>query len=200
MNIIVLPDQASSDQAAEEVASKNPDVLYEIVNGQYVELPPMSTSAAVIASRLVIRLGGFAESRQLGQVVAQPLFPMAPGTKTRRRPDVAFVSYTRWAKDRPLPHTDPWPVAPELAIEVVSPTDQVEELFAKLVEYFQVGVLQVWVVIPKQSLIQVYQSLTKISGLTRSDELDGGDILPGFRLPLAFLFEATADNCAPNPA
>jgi Uma2 family endonuclease len=200
MNILVLPEQAASELAAEEAVSKSPDALYEIVNGEYTELPSMSTSATVIASRLVIQLGAFANARQLGEVVAQPLFPMAPGTKTRRRPDVAFVSYARWPKDRPLPHTDPWPVAPELAIEVVSPTDFAEELFTKVAEYFQVGVLQVWVILPKPGLVQIYQSLTKITGLTRADELDGGDILPGFRLPLASVFEAVSENGTPSPA
>ena len=188
MNIIALPEQTVPVPTAEEAASKNPDALYEIVNGQYVELPPMSTSSAVIASRLVRKLGAFADARQLGEVVSQPLFPTAPGTKTRRRPDVAFVSYTRWPKDRPLPNTDPWPVAPELAIEVVSPTDLIEEVFTKLMEYFQVGVNEVWIVFPKQRLVQVYQSLTSVRGLAGADELDGGDILPGFSIPVADLF------------
>jgi Uma2 family endonuclease len=200
MNIIALPEQAAWELAVEEAVSRNPDAPYEVVNGEYAELPPMSTSATVIASRLMRKLGTFTDARQIGEVVAQPLFPMAPGTKTRRRPDVAFVSYARWPKDRPLPHTDPWPVAPELAIEVVSPTDFAEELFTKVAEYFQVGVLQVWVVFPKPGLIQIYQSLTKVAGLTRADELDGGDILPGFRLPLASVFEAVTENGTPNPA
>jgi Uma2 family endonuclease len=199
MSIIELPEQAAGEQTIDEAVSKHPDAQYEIVNDQYVELPPMSTSATVVASRLMRKLGAFADSRQLGEVVAQPLFPMAPGTKTRRRPDVAFVSNARWPKDRPLPNTDPWPVTPELAIEVVSPTDLVEELFTKLMEYFQVSVNQVWVVFPKQRLNQVYQSLTSVHGLTSSDELDGGDLLPGFRLPVTFLFQGTADNGTPNP-
>ena len=56
---------------------------------------------------------------------------------------------------------------------------------AKVFEYFQAGVRQVWVVYPKQQHPLVYESLTHIRGLTDADELDGGDILPGFRTPIA---------------
>jgi Uma2 family endonuclease len=87
-----------------------------------------------------------------------------------------------------------WDVVPNLAIEVVSPTDSVEELEQKIAEYFRSGVQLVWVVHPTRSKIHVYDSTTQIRVLSRNDVLDGGTVVPGFRLPLAELFtEATTD-------
>src|SRR5262249_40202671 len=120
--------------------------LYEIVNGKYVELPPRSTFAVRIATILVSSLEAFAVAHNLGRAVGEMLFGLTP--RLRRRPDVAFVSYQLWPRNRPLPHTDPWPVVPNLAVEVVSPADLAEPLMKKLVEYFEAGVQLVWVGYP----------------------------------------------------
>jgi Uma2 family endonuclease len=170
------------------------DTLYEIVNDQYVELPPMSTRAVMIASLLLQGLGAFARANQLGRVVQEMLFGLDPNGKLRRRPDVAFVSYGRWAKGRRLPDTDPWMVIPDLAVEVVSPTDQAEELRVRVRDYFQAGVQQVWVVYPKLELVDVYESLTHVRGRTLTEELEGGSVLPNFRLPVAAIFEEEASE------
>jgi Uma2 family endonuclease len=109
---------------------------------------------------------------------------------------VAFVSYKRWPKGRAWPHTDPWPVVPDLAVEVVSPNDLAEDLRIKVSEYFKAGVQQVWIVYPKLALVDVYESATAMRVHGRTDELDGGSILPGLRLPVASLFEAEAESTA----
>jgi Uma2 family endonuclease len=112
-----------------------------------------------------------------------------------RRPDVAFVSYQRWAKTRPMSRTvDAWDVVPNLAVEVVSPTNEATKLLDKIAEYFRAGVELVWLVYPQQSQIYVYQLPTQINGLTKSDMLDGGNVVPGFRLPLAELFSEPAEE------
>lgn len=166
------------------------DALYEIVHGQRVELPPMSAYASRIASRLGGKLNEFAEAHALGEAVVETLFRLSLPDDYNRRPDVALVSYQRWPKDRPLPEDDnAWDVVPDLAVEVVSPTDRAEDLLEKVDEYFRAGVRLVWVLYPRRRLVHVYESLTQIRGLTRTDELDGGTVLPGFRLPLATLFQ-----------
>lgn len=167
----------------------DPDSLYEIVNGQRVELPPMSIDAVLIASVLTQLLGPFARDNQLGRVVSEMLFDFGREEVPRRRPDVAFVSYQRSAKNRRVPSTAAWAVVPELAVEVISPTDLVAELFLKIREYFQAGVQLVWVVFPSEEQVYVYESPTQVHILTRSAELDGGKVLPDFRLPLSALFE-----------
>lgn len=163
--------------------------LYEVINGQRVEMPPMSAYASKIASRLVRWTGAFADPRGLGEVVSEVLFRLPLNPDRNRRPDMAFVSVGRWPLNRPMPLRDnAWDVVPDLAAEVVSPSDLAEEIMQKLVEYFQAGARLVWVVYPEQQLVYVYEALTQVRGLTRQDELDGGSVLPGFRLPLAQLF------------
>ena len=159
--------------------------LYEVVDGRYVELE-MSSYSVVLASRLHTRLDSFAEANQLGQAISEILVGLAE--RLRRRPDVSFVSYNRWPRGKPIPYTDPWPVVPELAVEVVSPNDLAEDLRLKIAEYFRYGVQMVWVVWPKLCAVDVYESLTQVRVLERNDVLDGGRVLPGFTLALADLF------------
>jgi Uma2 family endonuclease len=76
-----------------------------------------------------------------------------------------------------------------LAVEVVSPGDLLEELLDKLDEYFRAGVSLVWVIFPRLRLAYIYDSLTRVRILTREDHLEGGNVLPGFKLPLVELFQ-----------
>lgn len=163
---------------------------YEIINGQRVELPPMSAYAGILASLLVSKLNAFADEGDSGRAVVDMLFRLFPTDRRNRRPDAAFVSYQRWPKDRPYPRSEnAWDVVPELAVEVVSPTDCAEDLVEKIEEYFRAGVQLAWVVYPRRSIVHVYEALTHVRGLTRADVLDGGAVLPGFRLPLMTLFQ-----------
>lgn len=164
------------------------DALYEVINGQFVELPPMSTKAVRVATILVSEVEVFAKMRQLGRAASEMLFGLGVESRLQRRPDAAFVSYERWPKDRELPDTDPWPVIPNLAVEVVSKNELAEDLLTKVQDYFQAGVQLVWVVYPRLRLVHVFESFTQIRVLTHTDELDGGAVLTGFRLPLATLF------------
>jgi Uma2 family endonuclease len=167
--------------------------LYEIINGERVELPPMSAYATIVSSRLVQKLGGFAAATNLAEVVGETLFRLPLEQNRNRRPDVAVVTYARWPIDRPISYTDnAWNVVPDMAVEVLSPNDLADEIMQKLLEYFQAGVRVVWVVYPQQRLVYVYESLTQVYGRTYGDELDGGSVLPGLRLPLTDLFPEMA--------
>ena len=165
------------------------DGLFEIVEGRRVEMPPMSAYEVQIASFLLVNLGVFANTHQLGRVVGEMLFALEPDQKLQRRPDVAFVSYQNWARGRPVPRTNAWEVVPDLAVEVVSPTNFAEEVVTRVLEFFRAGTRQVWVVYPAPRQVYLYRSPTEVQVLTRSDELDAGPVLPGFRLPVATLFE-----------
>lgn len=168
------------------------DDSYEIVNGQRIEGAPMSAYSGKIASRLVRKLGSVADDQQLGEVVGEVLFrfPLPQDSGRNRKPDVAFVSSQRWPPDRPQPIGDnAWDVVPDLAVEVISPTDPFEDVMDKVIEYFQAGVRLVWVVLPKHRRVLVYDAADRLRQLTISDALDGGDVLPGFRLPLDRLFD-----------
>jgi Uma2 family endonuclease len=168
------------------------DILYEVVNGQIVESPPMGAYPTWLASVLDRALGPFVRSHQLGRVVVEMLFLIDAGTNLQRRPDVAFVSHERWPADRRVPDDACWEVVPDLAVEVVSPTDRSEDLLATIREYFPAGVRRVWVVFPKEALVYDDESPTRVRILERSETLEAGSLLPGFQLPLTSLFEDEA--------
>lgn len=169
--------------------------VYEVIDGKPVGWPPMAIYSVLVASVLFRYLANFSDAKQLGRAVIEGLFHLPAPVNRDRRPDVAFVSYQRWAKTRSVPRTDnAWNVVPNLATEVVSPTDSVVELEQKIAEYFKVGVELVWVVYPSQSKVHVCLSPTQIQVLTITDALDGGTVLPGFRLPLTDLFAEPAED------
>jgi Uma2 family endonuclease len=164
--------------------------LYEVVNGQKVELPPMSIYANRVAGKLFVRLDVHTEGNRLGMVVTEALFILDPVNDIRRRPDVAFVSAEKWPIERPLPETGDWEIIPDLAVEVISPNETFEDVLAKMREYFHFGVRQVWIVSPLHQVIYIYDSPTTSPRLlTAADELDGGALLPGLRLPVGSLFQ-----------
>lgn len=182
-----------------------PEALYEVIDGKYVELPPMSTQAIVVASRLMGELLMFAKNHRLGEVVSEMLFGLTPGSRRMRRLDVAFVSYQRWPRGRPFPTTDPWPVVPELAVEVVSPNDLAEDLQRKVKEYLDAGVQLVWLVYPQLAWVVAFASLQGVRGYGLSDTLDAEPVLPGFRLALRDLFDQVVtleggESAEPTPA
>lgn len=185
MSIATLPEPKSLD----EMIQTNGDALYEVVDGQYVELPSESALTSILTSQLLGWIGSFADDQGAGYVVCKAIFIIDPDRDLRRRPDVAFVSKKRWPLERPIPETGDWLVVPDLAVEVISPNDVFEEVYKKLKEYFAHEVRQVWVVLPLDKEVLVYTAPTKLHKLTVGQELDGGDIIPGFRLSLAELFK-----------
>jgi Uma2 family endonuclease len=170
------------------VGKPETDALYEIVDGERKEIPRMGALAATIASFLVTHLNNYGWSQQLGFAVAEVMLQLMPD-RHQRRPEVAFISYAGW---RPPQQEDPpaWPVVPLLTAEVISPTNTGDEIEQKLQDYFAAGVRMVWVVYPVFRRVYVYESLTQVRILTETDELDGGAVLPGFRIGIAALFAA----------
>lgn len=160
---------------------------YEVVNGERVKLPPKSSREVRIASRLVIRMGGHAIENDLGMVDSEMLFDLGAGL-TQRRPDVAFVSAQRWPLDRQVPATNAWEVVPELVVEIIGATDLEQELMDKVEEYFAAGVKRVWVAYPKSRRVYEYPSPDSVHMIPPEGELDGGDLIPGFRMSLSVLF------------
>lgn len=170
--------------------------FYEVVDGKMVELASMGANEVWLAAELVGYLRNFARQRRLGRVVPEMLFDLAPAVPHKRRPDAAFVSYERWSRQREVPRAEAWDVVPNLAVEVVSPSNTSNEMIGKVAEYFQAGVECVWVIYPLQAQVYIYTSPTQVRILTSSDELDGAPVLPQFRLPVAALFE-DLDNGEP---
>jgi Uma2 family endonuclease len=183
--------------AAESISSPAPpalsefppdDMLYEVVDGQIVE-KKMSARETEIASILIELIGHFLRTNRLGKVVGEMLFRINLEKDLRRRPDVAFVSNARWPFNRRIPKVTPWDMVPDLAIEVISESNSAYEVQGKIHDYFAAGVARVWVIYPDQAEVYDYGSPTQIEVVKIGQELDGGELIPGFRLAVAVLFE-----------
>jgi Uma2 family endonuclease len=164
------------------------DMLYEVVDGQVVE-KTMGAFETGIASLLVEILGPFARANRPGRFFSEMLFRIDIGQDLQRRPDVAFVSHARWPYNRCVPNVPVWDMVPDLAIEVISPSDMMSAVLRKVHDYFKAGAIRVWVVYPEQAEVYIYSTAQQVQVVGVGQELDGGDLLPGFRLPVAVLFE-----------
>ena len=159
--------------------------LYEIVDGQRVEVPRMGVRETLIANALARRYWQQVRERHSGDFVIEVLFELADGLK--RRPDCAFVPFSRWPSPQILPG-DSWRLAPSLAVEIVSPTNTADEVQGKIEDYLLHGVDLVWVVYPSQRKVYVYRDTSAAEILDETGVLDGGEAVPGLTVDVADLF------------
>ena len=155
---------------------------YEYVEGELIPKMPTSLKHGKIISKLLLRLLPHVYENELGDV-----YPADTGFRVGERllvPDVAFVSKARIPDDTDKAS----PIPPDLAVEVVSPTDMSERIEAKAFAYLAAGTQMVWVLKPKSETVTVYRSRTDIKLLTRNDTLTGEDVVEGFACPVAELF------------
>jgi len=159
----------------------------ELVRGELLMLNPTKPRHGRIASRLNVRLGQFAEEHGLGETfIAEAGFRVEQEPDTIRAPDIAFVATEHLPPDEAL---DDWfPTGPDLAVEVVSPTDAWMDVEEKVQEYLRAGSRLVWVVDPQARTVHLYRPDRTVQILAEEDTLAGEDVLPGFRLPVADLF------------
>jgi Uma2 family endonuclease len=122
--------------------------------------------------------------------MSEMLFLLNRQAGLERRPDVAFVSYRRWPASRKIPKQAAWDVVPDLAIEVVSPTNTASGVIGKVGEYFRAGVDRVWIVYPREAEVHIREAGKK-EVLIRElgDTFEGGAILPGFSIPVGKLLQ-----------
>jgi Uma2 family endonuclease len=165
-----------------------PEGLYEVIDGRVVE-KTMGAYECWLAAWICKLLDRFLDNTPLGRAVPEMIFDLRPAVDRERRPDVAIVSFERWARGRQIPDTPSWAVAPDLVVEIVSRSNTADEVADKLGEYFRVRVRQIWVVYPRQCMIYVYTSPKEVRVLTVGDVLDAGDVLPGLSLPVQRIFE-----------
>ncbi len=161
--------------------------LYELVDGVLVE-KTMGLPESVIAVEIVFRLKHFVRGKSLGVVTgADGMMRLAPGLV--RIPDVAFVRKTQFPGSRVGDERIP-DIHPDLAVEVLSPSNTVEEMDEKLADYFRSGTALVWYVEPDTRSVLVFTDPERANAkrLSVADILDGGTVLPGFALPIAALF------------
>jgi len=161
---------------------------YEIINGELIDMGNSGALHGYVCSTLMILLGGYVRQHNLGAMLdSSTAFKMKNGNK--RSPDIAFFAKERLQGIAVLP-SGYLEGAPDLAVEVLSPGNTVEEIDDKLTEYFENGSRLVWVINPTQHYVLVYRSAQEPDRLLKEkDSLDGEEVIPGFTLAIADLFQ-----------
>lgn len=163
----------------------------ELSEGRLIEMSPTGGEHGELSAKLIVMIGAHSMQMRLGRVYSSETgFILSEGgdgtSRTVRAPDAAFVSYQRFPADQPRVRTFV-PMAPDLAVEVVSPTDGAGEVADKIHDYLRYGVHLVWIVYPSTMTIHVHGQGT-LHILTENDTLEGGDVLPGFSVPVHEIF------------
>jgi Uma2 family endonuclease len=160
---------------------------YELIEGELRRMPPAGSEHGAISINIALVVGQFVKAHNLGVVFgAETGFKIASDPDTVRAPDLAFVRRER-IPDSGIPQGY-WPGAPDLAVEVVSPSDTYTEVEEKVSDWLNAGARLVLVLNPRRRTVAVYTSPTDVARLTESDTLNGGDVLPGFTCRVAELF------------
>ena len=181
---------ATTVQLSAEAFAAMPDdgYRYELVHGEVVRMSPTGLQHLIIVGFLIRVLGSFVAERDLGVVGGEGGFILDRDPDVVRAPDVVFVR-----KDR-LPPKELRQrfaeMAPDLAVEVLSPSDTASMVNDKVLAYLEAGVQLVWVVDPSHEAVTVYGSDRRAHILGAGEALDCGDLLPGFQLPVADIFAA----------
>ncbi|MHB1425165.1 MAG: Uma2 family endonuclease [Gemmataceae bacterium] len=159
--------------------------LCELVDRTLVE-KPMGFLESYLAGVIIRLLGNFVEEHDLGIVTAPDgSLRLMPGLV--RLPDAAFISWQQ-LPDRKCPNQPIPQLIPELAVEVLNESNKRREMERKLKEYFLAGTQLVWLVDPDTRSVDVHTAPDRFTCLREGDVLEGGNVLPGFRLPLESLF------------
>lgn len=156
---------------------------YEYVKGELVPIPAASILHGGISVRVIRHLDAHVHQNQLGEVyTAETSFWVGERVM---KPDVAFVSASRVPED----NTIGCQIPPDLAVEVISPTDILWNVSEKVKAYLNAGTRMVWVVDPVLKTVSMYQPEKPIRIFTNEDTLTGEDVVEGFTCAVALLFE-----------
>lgn len=190
MSVITPPTPAADETrliTGEELLAMGDVGPCELIDGRIVPMTPAGAEHGNIEFDLGGELRAFIRQRKLGWILGGQV-----GIYTRRNPDrvrgadIAFISKQR------LPHKPRkgfLEVAPELVVEIISPTDSWPNVRQKIKEYFAIGVERVWVVDPENREVLVYRSPKEVITLSEEETLTGEGTLEGFTLTVASLFE-----------
>ena len=156
---------------------------YEYAKGELIPMSPATRRHGRISVSIIRYLDPYVYENELGEVyTAETIFQVGERVM---KPDVAFVSTDRLDVDE----DKSFPIPPDLAIEVVSPTDVHYRIVRKAFDYLEAGSRLVWVLDPVAKTVTVYRSKSDIALLTSEATLTGEDVVPGFTCPVENLFE-----------
>lgn len=160
--------------------------LYELIDGTLVE-KAMGAEESNVAWLIGYFIGAYLRRNRLGTCLGVDGF-LQISTGLVRAPDLSFISYAK-LPNRKLPRKKVPHLVPDLAIEVISESNTLAEIRRKLAEYFAAGVRLAWVIDPRKRTARVHSSARRSRLIREHQSLDGGDVLPGFSVRLADLFE-----------
>ncbi|MBV8858071.1 MAG: Uma2 family endonuclease [Acidobacteria bacterium] len=160
---------------------------YELVKGELRKMSPAGGEHGAVIWNLSLLLGLHIKANGLGQGFgAETGFKIASEPDTVRAADISFVRRER-IPEAGIPKNF-WALAPDLAVEVVSPGDTYNEVHEKVIDWLDADTRAVWIVNPRKRLVSVYRSVKDVTILSEEDELDGGDVVPGFRCKVSEIF------------
>ena len=184
MTAVPLPRLMTADELME---LPDDGTLYELSRGMLVCMSPSSYGPSRVAGRVIARAGTFIDEHELGDYgSAEGGFFLAANPDTVRAPDFWFVR-----AERVPPGDNPegfYQGPPDLAVEVLSPSDRFHNVMLKVRDYLDAGTPLVWVLDPKSKVTAVFRSGQPVRFLDEDGVLDGEDVLPGFSLPLRDVF------------
>jgi Uma2 family endonuclease len=162
------------------------DRRYELIRGELKVMSPTKPLHGVVCARITIKLGSFVEEHDLGETFgAETGFLVERDPDTVLGTDVAYISHERLAAEN---FEKFFPFAPDLAVEVLNPSNTAREINDKVAMYFAAGARAAWVFNPKKRTAAVYTSPSDVRILNEQETLEGGEVLPGFTLELSKLF------------
>jgi len=162
-------------------------VRYELVHGELVPMPGGGLEHGYLGNDVGVALTLHVRPRRLGRVFNSDTgYRLFPDQQTVLSPDVSFVRAERLATVEDVTRVGGF--APDLAVEVVSPNDRMSEVLAKVATYLAAGVRLVWVIEPEHRAVTAYAPNGDPRRFGEGNVLDGGDVLPEFRLPVADIF------------
>jgi len=175
---------------AADVGNPVRDKLFEVIHGEWVKRPMAGELHGAIEANVVLLFGGFVKANKLGRIYTGDTTFVLEGTpeniETMRLPDVAFVSAGR-VKD--IDREGFYYLAPDLAIEIVSPSEKTTETQSKINDFLRTGTRQVWVLYPDTRQISVHLADGSSRIFSSSDSISGGDVLPGFSISVNKIFD-----------
>lgn len=183
----MMATQVHTMTADELLAMPEDGLRRELVEGELREMTPAGFQHGRIAGNVGGELRNHVRAERLGVVAtAEAAYRLSSDPDTVRSPDVSFVRRARI--EQVGDPTGFWPGAPDLAVEVISPTDRYSAVLEKVWDYVEAGTPMVVVVDPPQRSVTVYRSRTHVTVLTEDDVLEGGEVVPGWRLPVRDVF------------
>ena len=189
------PPDAMSLTVEEFLALSLPDGKAELVRGDLRVNPPPGAPHGVAAVNLVVALGVHARAHGLGRVFADNFgYELVQLPRTVRVPDASFLRADRFPAEGVRPGV--LKLAPDLAIEVLSPSETASDLEEKLDDFTFAGTPLIWVIDPDRRTVMVMAADAPVRWLREGDVLDGGSIIPGFEIPVSSIFDGIASTAA----